>query len=73
MKKVLLLSFIVSLFVGSASAQGINYHPFVEEGKIWHMQGSLGSPDSYYNFDYFITGDTVISRHNCKSSMFTMN
>ena len=66
MKKVLLLSFIVSLFVGSASAQGINYHPFVEEGKIWHMQGSLGSPDSYYNFDYFITGDTVISRHNCK-------
>ena len=70
MKKILLLSFIVSLFVGSAVAQEHEYLPLLEEGKRWNYIRDFArasGPEEYnYYYSYFVNGDTVINNITCK-------
>ena len=58
------------LFVGHA--RSIDYAPFVEDGKVWHMEREIVEMAPMdvivesYDFDYFIEGDTVIVGQACK-------
>ena len=68
MKKTILL-FLLCFIQVSLFAQENNYHPFVEEGKVWNMyyhNDLMHLQDPTYYYHYFIEGDTLIAGQNCK-------
>ena len=71
MRRLLFLFILCLCFSVTIKAQNL---PFVEEGKVWHMVSlevpMLRSP--YYEFCYFIKGDTLISGVDCKK-MYAYN
>ena len=69
MKKVIILFFLIIVRVSLYAQEELEYHPFVEEGKVWNMSYKSNEfvdvvPD--YEFKYFIEGDTLIAGQNCK-------
>ena len=69
MKKVIILFFLIIVRVSLYAQEELEYHPFVEEGKVWNMFYKSNEfvdvvPD--YEFKYFIGGDTLIAGQNCK-------
>ena len=69
MKKVIILFFLIIVRVSLYAQEELEYHPFVEEGKVWNMFYKSNEfvdvvPD--YEFKYFIEGDTLIAGQNCK-------
>ncbi len=67
MKQLVIL--LLSMLSFSAVAQEPSYRPFIEEGKVWHYEGS--NPDSPPEYrqtwmkNYWLEGDTVISTYQC--------
>lgn len=72
MKSYFLLLFI-AIDIMSCYSQDIQYHPFVEEGKVWNMKCSHAFPQPVdYDYCYYIQGDTLIANVACKK-MYAYN
>ena len=41
------------------------YHPFVEEGKVWHTV-VMGQGDNHNRYEYWFQGDTIVGGQKCK-------
>lgn len=68
---LLILSFLVSPFVVLSQGVNENYHPFIEEGKVWKVAVLRNEiiPGDYWIESYYLGGDTIIAGVHCKKMM----
>lgn len=65
--------FIIALSIAPCYAQSLQYHPFVEEGKVWKMKYHTEFPQYIdYDYCYYLEGDTLIDNVACKK-MYAYN
>lgn len=73
----LLVILLFSMLSFSAVAQEPSYRPLIEEGKVWHYEGSNpNSPPEYrqtWMKSYWLEGDTVIGTYQCTKLYATSN
>ena len=71
--KNIIIFLILLLLPIIAKAQETDYHPFIEEGKVWHctIEGEalwiLHDSTAIHYTDYALQGDTVIAGRPCKT------